>query len=167
MIWFDKSVMLLGCIVEVFLLFDYFRNFFEFRLKKKTISIIFIVTCFALFGINLIGNATVNLIMFPLLMWTFVSVLFESKVGVRIGYFVIAYLVMIGVEFLYAILSQTTSNMVLENGVVPVSDYGWQIVVIKFINFIAFLILKQTSDESHSKMTNKYFLYIYVFRLLH
>ena len=157
MIWFDKSVMLLGCIVEVFLLFDYFRNFFEFRLKKKTISIIFIVTCFALFGINLIGNATVNLIMFPLLMWTFVSVLFESKVGVRIGYFVIAYLVMIGVEFLYAILSQTTSNMVLENGVVPVSDYGWQIVVIKFINFIAFLILKQTSDESHSKMTNKLF----------
>lgn len=163
MIWFDKSVMLLGCIVEVFLLFDYFRNFFEFRLKKKTISIIFIVTCFALFGINLIGNATVNLIMFPLLMWTFVSVLFESKVGVRIGYFVIAYLVMIGVEFLYAILSQTTSNMVLENGVVPVSDYGWQIVVIKFINFIAFLILKQTSDESHSKMTNKlFFIYLCV-----
>ena len=66
MIWFDKSVMLLGCIVEVFLLFDYFRNFFEFRLKKKTISIIFIVTCFALFGINLIGNATVNLIMFSI-----------------------------------------------------------------------------------------------------
>lgn len=163
MVWFDKSVMLFGCIVEVFLLFDYFRNFFEFRLKKKTISIVFVVTCLTLFGINLIGNATVNLIMFPLLMWTFVSVLFESKVGVRIGYFVIAYLVMIGVEFLYAILSQTTSNMVLENGIVPVSDYGWQIVVIKFINFIAFLVLKQTSDESHSKMTNKlFFIYLCV-----
>lgn len=163
MIWFDKGIMLFGCIVEVFLLFDYFKNFFEFRLKKKTIITVFVATCLALFGINLIGNATVNLIMFPLLMWTFVSVLFESKVGVRIGYFVIAYLVMIGVEFLYAILSQTTSNMVLENGVVPVSDYGWQIVVIKFINFIAFLILKQTSDESHSKMTNKlFFIYLCV-----
>ena len=163
MIWFDKGIMLFGCIVEVFLLFDYFRNFFEFRLKKKTIITVFVATCLALFGINLIGNATVNLIMFPLLMWTFVSVLFESKVGVRIGYFVIAYLVMIGVEFLYAILSQTTSNMVLENGVVPVSDYGWQIVVIKFVNFIAFLILKQTSDESHSKMTNKlFFIYLCV-----
>ena len=163
MIWLDKSVMLFGCIVEVFLLFDYFRNFFEFRLKKKTTSIVFIITCLVLFGINLIGNATVNLIMFPLLMWTFVSVLFESKVGVRIGYFAIAYLVMIGVEFLYAILSQTTSNMILENGIVPVSDYGWQLVVIKFINFIAFLILKQTSNESHSKMTNKlFFIYLCV-----
>lgn len=161
MIWFDKSVMLFGCIVEVFLLFDYFRNFFEYRLKKKTIIITFIITCFALFGINMIGNATVNLIMFPLLMWTFVSVLFESKIGERIGYFVIAYLTMTGVEFLYAILSQTTSGIVLENGVVPVSDYGWQIIVTKFITFIAFLILKQTSDKSHRKMTNKLF-YIYL-----
>lgn len=157
MIWFDKSVMLFGCIVEVFLLFDYFRNFFEYRLKKKTIIITFIITCFALFGINMIGNATINLIMFPLLMWTFVSVLFKSKIGERIGYFVIAYLTMTGVEFLYAILSQTTSGIVLENGVVPVSDYGWQIIVTKFITFIAFLILKQTSDKSHRKMTNKLF----------
>ncbi len=163
MVWFDKSVMMFGCIVEVFLLFDYFRNFFEFRLKKKTNSIAFIVTCLALFGINLIGNATVNLIMFPLLMWTFVSVLFESRLGVRIGYFVTAYIVMIGVEFLFLILSQTTSEMLLKTGVVPVSDYGWQIVVIKFINFIVFLILKQTSDESHSKMTNKlFFVYLCV-----
>ena len=116
-----------------------------------------------LFGINLIGNATVNLIMFPLLMWTFVSVLFESRLGVRIGYFVTAYIVMIGVEFLFLILSQTTSEMLLKTGVVPVSDYGWQIVVIKFINFIAFLILKQTSDASHSKMTNKlFFIYLCV-----
>lgn len=93
MILFNNCVMLFGCIIEVFLLFDYFKNFFEFRLKKKTISIVFIVTCLALFGINLIGNATVNLIMFPLLMWTFVNALFEGNAGVKTGYFVIAYLV--------------------------------------------------------------------------
>ena len=163
MVWLDKSVMLFGCILEVFLLFDYFRNFFEFRHKKKTIIIIFVATCLALFGINVIGNATVNLVMFPLLMWTFVSVLFESRLGVRIGYFVTAYIVMIGVEFLFLILSQTTSERLLKTGVVPVSDYGWQIVVIKFINFIVFLVLKQTSDESHSKMTNKlFFIYLCV-----
>ena len=161
MIWFDNCVMLFGCIVEVFLLFDYFRNFFEFKLDKKHTILVFVATCLTLFGINMIGNATVNLIMFPLLMWTFVSVLFESTIGVRIGYFVIAYFIMIGVEFLYAILSQTTSGMLLENGVVHVSDYGWQVIVVKFINFIVFLILKQTSDKSHSKMTNKlFFIYL-------
>lgn len=157
MIWFDKCVVLFGCIIEVFLLFDYFRNFFEFRLKKKMIIFIFVTICFVLFGINMIKNATVNLIMFPLLMWIFVSVLFESRLSIRIGYFVTAYIVMIGVEFLFLILSQTTSKLLLKTGVVPVSDYGWQIVVVKFINFIAFLILKQTSDKSYSKMTNKLF----------
>ena len=157
MIWFDKCVVLFGCIVEVFLLFDYFRNFFEFRLKKKMIIFTFVTICFVLFGINMIKNATVNLIMFPLLMWIFVSVLFESRPSVRIEYFVTAYIVMIGVEFLFLILSQTISKLLLKTGVVPVSDYGWQIVVVKFINFIAFLILKQTSDKSYSKMTNKLF----------
>lgn len=157
MIWLDNCVMLFGCVLEVFLLFDYFRNFFEFKIHKKNIVFVFLATCLTLFLINMIGSSAANLIMFPLLMWVFVSILFESKVGVRMGYFVIAYIVMIGVEFLYAILSQTTSKMVIEVGVVPVSDYGWQIVVIKFINFIVFLILKQTSDKSHSKMTDKLF----------
>lgn len=163
MIWFDNCIILFGCIVEVFLLFDFFRNFFEFKLNKQNTLLVFIVTCLTLFGINMLGNATVNLFFIPFLLWIFVSVLFESKIGVRIGYFVTAYIVMIGVEFLFLILSQTTSEMLLETGVVPVSDYGWQIVVIKFINFIAFLILKQTSDKSHSKMTNKlFFVYLCV-----
>ncbi len=161
--WLDNGVMLFGCIVEVFLLFDYFHNFFEFKTRNKHTMIIFIATCLILFGINKIGNATVNLVMFPMLMWVFVSVLFESKLSVRIGYFVSAYMVMIGAEFLYVILTQTTYKLVSENGVVPVADYGWQIVVIKFINYIVFLILKQTSDKSHSKMTNKlFFVYLCV-----
>ena len=58
--------MLFGCIVDVFLLFDYFRIFFEFRLEKKKIITTFISACIALFGINMIGNATVNFIMVPL-----------------------------------------------------------------------------------------------------
>ena len=162
MTWLDNCVILFGCLLEVFLLYDYFHNFFELKVKKKYIKIILAVTCLILFGINKIGNANVNLIMFPLLMWVFVGILFKSKVGIRIGYFISAYIVMIGVECLFLILSQTTSEMVSKTGVVPVSDYGWQIVFIKFLNFILFLILKQTSSKSHSKMTNKLFL-IYLF----
>ena len=163
MAWFDNCVVLFGCLLEVFLLYDYFHNFFELKVKKEYVKIIFLTACLLLFGINKIGNANVNLILFPLLMWTFVSILFESKVCVRIGYFISAYVVMIGVEFLFLILSQTTSEMLSKTGVVPVSDYGWQIVYIKFLNFIVFLILKQTSRKSHSKMTNKlFFIYLCV-----
>ena len=106
----------------------------------------------------MIGNANVNLFLFPILMWIFVSSMFESKIGVRIGYFISAYVVMIGVEFLYLILSQTTAKMVAEAGVVPISDYGWQMVFIKFLNFVVFLILKQSSTKSRNRMINKLFL---------
>ena len=160
---FDKYVVLFGCMVEVFLLFDYFRNFFDFKLERKQIIITSLFVCMALFGINMIGNSMVNLVMIPVLLWTFISIVFESKLGVRIGYFFTAYIVMIGVEFLFLILSQTTSEMLKKTGVVPISDYGWYIVVIKFINFIVFLILKQTSHTSHSKMKNKlFFIYLCV-----
>lgn len=163
MIGFHYCVMLFEVIVEVFLFFDYFRNFFQFKLNRRSIILVFLATCLTLFGINMIGNTIANLIMFPLLMWIFVSVLFESKVGVRIEYFVIAYLVMIGIDFLYAILSQTTFGIVIDNAVVPLFDYGWQIIVVKFINFIVFLILKQISNGPHNKMKNKlFFIYLCV-----
>jgi len=153
--------MLFGCIVEVFLVFDYFRNFFGFRFDQKHSMLVFASTCLILFGINIIGNATVNVTLFPLFMWIFVSVLFESKIEARIGYFITAYIVMIGVEFLFLMVSKTISEMVSKTGIMPVSNYGWKIVVIKFISFIVFLILKQTSDESHSKMANKlFFIYL-------
>lgn len=161
--WFDRGVMLFGCILEIFLLFDYFRNFFEQKLSAKGTLFVFLAACFALFGINMVGNATINLVFIPFILWTFVSLLFECSFGIRIGYFVIAYIVMIGVEFLFLILSHTTVEMITKTGVVPVSDYGWQIVVIKFINYLAFLILKQTSHKSHSKMENKlFFVYLCV-----
>ncbi len=157
MAWLDDCILLFGCILEVFLVYDYFRNFFELKVRKKYVGILMIATCFGIYGINMIGYANVNLFLFPLLMWIFVSLVFDSRLGTRIGYFISAYVVMIGVEFLYLILSRTTAEMVYEKGVVPVSDYGWQSIFVKFLNYILFLILKQTSHRSHSKMANKLF----------
>ena len=35
MVFIDKCIMLMGCVIEVFLLFDYFHNFFEFRSDRR------------------------------------------------------------------------------------------------------------------------------------
>ena len=32
MAWFDKGIVLFICIIEVFLLYDYFNNFFEIKI---------------------------------------------------------------------------------------------------------------------------------------
>ena len=74
MAWLDDVIIFFGCILEVFLIYDYFSNFFELKVDKRHIKTIAVSTCLLLFGINMIKNSYVNLICFPLLMWIFVSV---------------------------------------------------------------------------------------------
>lgn len=156
----DTVIMFVGCIIEVYLIFDYFYNFFSIkeRWTNRNVWIIATSVCISLFAVNLLKNGFLNLFAFPLLLWIFVSLVFESKVGVRIGYFVSAYTVMIGVEFLYLIMSETTLSVVAKTGLVPFSQYAWQLIFVKFLNYIVFAILKQTSEKSKKRLSNKMFV---------
>lgn len=156
--WLDTLIIFLCCIIEVFLLYDYFANFFEIKIKDRYKEMSCIGTIGAIFAINLLNNNILNLLFVPVVLWTFVTVVFDAKMGIRVGYFILAYSVMIGVEFLYIILSNATSKILTNNGLIPVSEYLWELLVIKFLNYIAFLILKQSSSKSKSRITNKLFL---------
>ena len=61
-------------------------------------------------------------------------------------------------EFLYVILSETTAEVLSRTGLIPVSEHAWQLLLVKFLNYIVFLILKQTSTKSRKRMTNEFFL---------
>lgn len=154
----DKIIVFFVCIVEVFMLFDYFKNFFDIKLKRKYVRVYCIGTVLILFMVNILQNSIINLIVVPILLWMFVTILFEAKYEIRFCYFMIAYTVMIGVEFLYIILSETTVEILSKTGMVYVSTYTWQLIFIKFLNYIVFLILKQSSTQSKKKMINKLFL---------
>lgn len=156
--WLDILIIFLCCIIEVFLLYDYFANFFEIKIRNKYVRMASVGTVGAVFIVNLLENSVLNLIFVPLILWMFVTVLFDAKMGIRFGYFLLAYSVMIGVEFLYAILSDTTSRLLTNNRLIPVSEYLWELLVIKLLNYIVFLVLKQSSLKSKSRMTNRLFL---------
>lgn len=156
--WLDILIIFLCCIIEVFLLYDYFANFFEIKIRDKYAGMVSIGTVAAVFIVNLLDNSILNLIFVPLILWTFATVLFDAKMGIRFGYFFLAYSVMIGVDFFYAILSDTTSRLLTNNRLISVSEYLWQLLVIKLLNYIVFLILKQSSSKSKSRMTNRLFL---------
>ena len=63
---FDIGIVLFVCLIEIFLLFDYFNNFFEIKVRKENVKYLFGVTCILLFCVNMIGNANVNLFLFPI-----------------------------------------------------------------------------------------------------
>ena len=156
--WLDLLILFFCCVIEVFLLYDYFNNFFESKLKRKYIKILCAGTIGAIFLVNMLQSSILNLILIPMILWIFVTVLFDSKLGIRFAYFIMAYSVMIGVEFLYVILSNTTTALLAKTGLIPVSEYLWQLLLVKFLNYIVFIVLKQMSAKSKKRMTNKLFL---------
>lgn len=156
--WLDMLILFFCCVVEVFLLYDYFGNFFEIKIKKSSTRVIYVITVCAVYLINLFQNNILNLIIVPILLWMFITILFDAQWEVRLVYFIIAYIVMISVEFLYSIISNTTVELLSQTGLMPVSQYLWQLLLIKFLNYIVFIILKQTSQKSKKKITNKLFL---------
>ncbi len=156
--WLDLLILFFCCIIEVFLLYDFFYNFFEFKIKRKYIKIICAGTIGVIFLVNMLQSNILNLVFIPILLWLFVTILFDSEIGIRFVYFVMAYIVMIGVEFFYIILSNTTTAMLAKTGLIPVSEYLWQLLFIKFLNYIVFIVLKQMSTKSKKRMTNKLFL---------
>lgn len=156
--WLDLLILFFCCIIEVFLLYDYFNNFFEIKIKRKYIKIVCAGIIGTIFFVNMLQNNMLNLILVPMVLWILVTVLFDSKFGIRFVYFIMAYIVMIGVEFLYIVLSNTTTVLLAKTGLIPVSEYLWQLLLIKFLNYIVFVVLKQMSAKSKKRMTNKLFL---------
>lgn len=154
--WLDMLILFFCCIIEVFVLYDYFCNFFDVKIKYK--KIVCVGTICTIYLINTLQSNLLNLILIPVVLWIFVTVLFDAKLGMRFVYFAMAYIIMIGVEFLYIILSNTTTSLLAETGLIPVSEYLWQLLLIKFLNYVVFVILKQMSTKSKNKMTSKLFL---------
>ncbi|GAA0068187.1 hypothetical protein UT300002_29700 [Clostridium perfringens] len=158
MVWLDLFILFFCCVVEVFLLYDYFYNFFEIKIKKIYIKIVCAGTIYTIFFVNMLQSDILNLILVPVVLWLFVTVLFDSKLGIRFVYFIMAYIAMIGVEFLYIVISNITTVLLVKTGLIPVSEYLWQLLLIKFLNYIVFIVLKQMATKSKSGITNKLFL---------
>lgn len=158
MSWLDMLVLFFCCIIEIFLLYDFFCNFFEIKIKRKYVKIVCVGTIVATYMINMQESNLLNLILIPVLLWIFVTLLFDSKFGIRFVYFVLAYIILIGVEFLYIILSNTTITLLEKTGIIPVTEHLWELLLVKFMNYIIFIILKQMSGKSKNRMINKLFL---------
>lgn len=158
--WIEYVVKLIVCIVEVYIFYDFFHNFANIRTIRTQRGIIFICLCttLILFIMNLAENGNINLIGFPILLWCFIVVIFEMNIWMRILYFVVAYSVVMGCEFLYLILAKLSIYVIAEEGVSPLSDNMWQLIAIKFLTYIMFVIVKQISSKTRKQMTGEIFV---------
>lgn len=146
--------------VELYIMHDYFRNYFEYREKfasKKSIFLVSTIMVVLLFSANIQGSNLLNLVAFPLVMWLYVTILFEVNIGNRLIYFLIGYCLFVACEYLYGMLSNAYSMLADRKSYVELNQIPLQLLAMKLLTYILFTIVKQFSNKSKKRMSGKIF----------
>ena len=152
----DKYILLVYCIVEIYLVYTFFECFFEkksWALEPKKLYLTNAGAVFSLYAVNLVGKRELNLVMFIVISFVFVMVLFEGKTGSRVLCYVVAYSIIFASECLFAIIfNQTNEKNMLMSGV------HLEILSLKLLTYIMFVLVEQFIGTSKRKMDNHIFL---------
>lgn len=157
----DAIILLICCIVEIYILYDFFNNYFELREKFKDIKISLVISLIVvviLFLINLKGNAYLNLLFFPTITWIYISVFFKATIGSRVLYFIFAFFIFLGCEFLFGIILEISFSFVENKSVINLSEMPWQMLTMKMLTYILFTLVKQIVGKAKRNMSGKIFL---------
>lgn len=158
----DKLILLLSCIFEIYIFDDFFRAYFEYR-KYSQYAWVKVAIGFGavggLFGINTYGNSYLNLFGAIAIIWLYFLMLYHARLGVRLLYFTIAFLVGFGCEFLFGILLSIPLLIQEHNSVVDLSEIPWHMFSMKLLTFTILSVIKQYFGRSKKVVDGKLFIY--------
>ncbi len=158
----DKIILLLSCMFEVYIFNDFFRAYFEYREHNRLAWIKALTSCVAvigLFSINTYGNSYLNLFGAVTIIWLYFLILYNARLGVRLLYFTIAFLVGFGCEFLFGILLSIPLLIQEQNSVVNLSEIPWHMFSMKLLTFTILSVIKQYFGRSKKVVDNQLFAY--------
>lgn len=153
----DCAILLASCGVEIYFLYSFFGMLFEKRVwfadNRLRIWMFSIFAVLIFFFCNVIGNGDTNLFLFPILSWIYTYILFHGKFGSRMLYFIMAFSIMWGSEWIYAII------LGVENDAYKtMSEMPFAVLSLKLLTYIIFIIVEQLIGTKKKKMDNRIFL---------
>ena len=162
----DNLIQLLCCIFEIYIYYDFFCAYFDFRQMfqvrwhRMTVGAISVR---GLFLINSLGNSYMNLIGFIFIIWTSFVIVFQADIGSRVIYFFMALFIGAGCEFLFGILLSVPMYIQNQHSVVNLSSSPWHMFTMKLLTYILLSITKQCFGHSNKVMSSKLFLnYLFI-----
>lgn len=152
----DYVILLLSCVVEIYLFYTFFEMFFAKRIwfidNSCRIRCFNIFVIIILFFCNLLGNRDINLFLFPTVTWLYTWVLFRGKFGGRVLYFIIAFSIIWGSEWIYVIILDVGNNAYKNKSQMP-----FMVLSLKLLTYILFIIVEQLIGNNKKKIDNKLF----------
>jgi len=161
MSWLNQIILFLSCVFEIYILYDFFYHFFEMKkLWKKDWQrrVLLLVSIGMLYGVNYLDKPTINLILVPILFIMFIFTCFEGSIWVRLGYFILAYIIMFACEFLFTILLNIPAIFQGKSSITSLATMPWQFFTLKLLTYILFLIVKQIPKSTKKRMNRQTFL---------
>lgn len=152
----DYYMLLVYCIVEIYLIYTFFACFFEKKFWAKEHKNFFLmnaVTVFSLYGVNVVGKRELNLVMFIVITLAYAMTLFAGKTGSKVLCYIVAYCIIFASECLFGIIfNQTNEKDMLMSGV------HLEILSLKLLTYIMFVLAEQFIGKSRRKMDNHVFI---------
>ena len=158
--WVFKIVEVFICVLEAYLMFDFYKTFFSLRecFQKKYVNVAAVVTtavCVRL--VNTLDSSTINIVGMQVIYLSLLFVLFVGKTLRKIFCYLIATAIMIGSELLLMIVLSHPSNISM-NHLEGQSRTYIVLLGIKTLAFILFTITKRVAKKTNNKMDIKSFM---------
>ena len=157
----DEVILLLSCIFEVYICYDFFNAYFDFRqcfTSRFKRGMICGTASIGLFVVNAFGNSYINLIGIVCITWLELIIIFKSDIGSRIIWFLTAIFTVVGCEFLFGIIIYVPAYIQKQNTVVNLSDIPWHMFTMKLLNYIILSVIKQCFGKSKSRLDSRLFM---------
>lgn len=158
--YLNEAILLFGCLVEMYIVYDFFDNFFErksFFVKYKYVVAVSILFAFLLFAFNLLGNAYINLFVATVLFFLYSSIIFRANIGSRLIYLMVSSSIFWGCEYLFAIMLEIPCYLLRQTSDIKLSEIPWQMLTMKLLTYFLFTLVKQCSNKSRRRMNSKVF----------
>ena len=151
------------CVLEAYLMIDFFMAFFPLRklLQQeytKLAAVVMTAVCVRL--VNLFESSTINLIAMQIIYLSILFGMFVGKVLKKIFCYLVALAIMMGSEFLWIVIMAAPADFsmnqiqIIQNS--RTSGY-LALLGIKIIAFLLFVFTKRIASNSNSKMNIKNF----------
>ncbi len=160
--YLDIIILFFSCIFEIYIYYDFFCAFMEFRSDNQTLGKKFMLGLLAvicLLAVNTYGTSYINSLGFAIIVWVYCMLVFRANMGTRILYFLIAFFVGMGCEFLFSILLSLPIYIDEQYSLIRLSDIPWQMFTMKLLTYALFTVIKQFFGTSKKTINHKIFLY--------
>lgn len=152
-------ILLLGCIVDTYLMYLFFSNYFDerkFLANSKIRYIFYLVFAGVWFTANWMGNGDYNLIISAALIFAYVMIFLNGKYGYKMVCYVLLFIIQFGCEFLFMLVFQPDVESYKNS-----ADTAYQMLIIKFLTYFIIILITQFTGRVKVRLSRK-ILFMYL-----